>query len=135
MGEPEAVRHGEHNTAAAEVNPEQDEPPSIPRPPPIPNPVPQRPAHSVPVTDIGLLWQTDLENGLSKADAAARLERDGPNRIEGAKGLSIWEIVMRQISNSLTLVLVIVMILSFAIQDYIEGGVITAVILLNIVVG
>ncbi|GKT89137.1 LOW QUALITY PROTEIN: potassium/sodium efflux P-type ATPase [Colletotrichum tofieldiae] len=42
---------------------------------------------------------------------------------------------MRQISNSLTLVLVIVMILSFAIQDYIEGGVITAVILLNIVVG
>ncbi|KAK1509264.1 potassium/sodium efflux P-type ATPase [Colletotrichum costaricense] len=135
MGEPEAVRHGEHNTAAAEVNPEQDEPPSIPRPPPIPNPVPQRPAHSVPVTDIGLLWQTDLENGLSKADAAARLERDGPNRIEGAKGLSVWEIVMRQISNSLTLVLVIVMILSFAIQDYIEGGVITAVILLNIVVG
>ncbi|GKT62973.1 potassium/sodium efflux P-type ATPase [Colletotrichum tofieldiae] len=135
MGEPEAVRHGEHNTAAAEVNPEQDEPPSIPRPPPIPNPVPQRPAHTVPVTDLGLLWQTNLENGLSKAEASARLERDGPNRIEGAKGLSVWEIVMRQISNSLTLVLVIVMILSFAIQDYIEGGVITAVILLNIVVG
>ena len=32
-------------------------------------------------------------------------------------------------------VLVITMALSFGIDDYIEGGVITAVILLNIVVG
>ncbi|KAK1977329.1 potassium/sodium efflux P-type ATPase [Colletotrichum cereale] len=135
MGEPEAVRRGEHSTTAAEVSPEQDEPPSIPRPPPIPNPVPHRPAHSVPFEDLGLLWQTHLENGLSKAEASARLQRDGPNRIEGAKGLSVWEIVMRQISNSLTLVLVIVTILSFAISDYIEAGVITAVIVLNIVVG
>lgn len=42
---------------------------------------------------------------------------------------------MRQVSNSLTLVLVITMVLSFAISDYIEGGVIAAVILLNIIVG
>jgi hypothetical protein len=41
-------------------------------------------------------------------------------------------------SSNLTLctqVLVITMALSFGIDDYIEGGVITAVILLNIVVG
>lgn len=42
---------------------------------------------------------------------------------------------MRQISNSLTFVLIIVMAISFAIGDYIEAGVITAVICLNIVVG
>jgi potassium/sodium efflux P-type ATPase len=42
---------------------------------------------------------------------------------------------MRQISNSLTFVLIIVMAISFGIDDYIEGGVITAVICLNIVVG
>jgi Na+-exporting ATPase len=39
------------------------------------------------------------------------------------------------VSNALTVVLFIVMALSFAIQDFIEGGVIAAVILLNIVVG
>ncbi|EGY21411.1 hypothetical protein VD0004_g4047 [Verticillium dahliae] len=94
-----------------------------------------RPVHCIPINSLRNTWQTDLENGLSKSEAAARLERDGPNALEGAKGLSVWEILMRQISNSLTLVLVIVMILSFAIKDYIEGGVITAVIVLNIVVG
>jgi len=39
------------------------------------------------------------------------------------------------VSNSLTLVLVITTVLSFAISDYIEGGVIIAVIVFNIVVG
>ena len=47
----------------------------------------------------------------------------------------MWKILLRQISNSLTFVLIIVMAISFGIDDYIEGGVITAVILLNIVVG
>ena len=42
---------------------------------------------------------------------------------------------MRQVANSLTFVLLITMALSFAIDDYIEGGVVTAVILLNICVG
>jgi Na+-exporting ATPase len=47
----------------------------------------------------------------------------------------MWKILMRQISNSLTFVLIIVMAISFAIGDFIEGGVISAVILLNILVG
>ncbi len=67
----------------------------------------------------------------------------------------MWTILLRQVSNSLTLVrgppwllcprspathqntqvLVITMVLSFAIDDHIEGGVIAAVILLNVVVG
>jgi len=47
----------------------------------------------------------------------------------------MWKILMRQISNSLTFVIIIVMAISFGIDDYIEGGVITAVICLNIVVG
>ncbi|KAL2757258.1 hypothetical protein ACRALDRAFT_2025095 [Sodiomyces alcalophilus JCM 7366] len=94
-----------------------------------------RPAHCLPIDVLRSIWQADVQNGLSNSEAAARLARDGPNRIEGAKGISVWEILLRQVSNSLTLVLVIVMILSFAIQDYIEGGVITAVILLNIIVG
>ena len=42
---------------------------------------------------------------------------------------------LRQVSNSLTLVLVITTILSFSLNDYIEAAVILAVIFLNIVVG
>lgn len=97
--------------------------------PPVP------PPHTVQLRDLETVYRTSFGNGLSNADAAERLAQDGPNSVKGAKGLSLWEILLRQVSNSLTLVLFIVMALSFAISDYIEGAVIAAVILLNIVVG
>ncbi|KLU86106.1 hypothetical protein MAPG_05125 [Magnaporthiopsis poae ATCC 64411] len=92
-------------------------------------------AHCVPISELAALYQTDLEEGLSAAEAALRYGSHGANKIQGAKGVSLWEIFLRQISNSLTIVLLVVMVLSFCIDDYIEGGVITAVIVLNIVVG
>jgi len=85
--------------------------------------------------ELETLLKTSIQHGLTSSDAARRLEQDGPNKVEGAKGLSLWTILVRQVSNALTMVLFIVMALSFAIQDFIEGAVIAAVILLNIVVG
>ncbi|KAI0014838.1 potassium/sodium eff [Xylariomycetidae sp. FL0641] len=91
--------------------------------------------HTLAVADLERLLQTSAEDGLSHDEASRRLAQDGPNEVKGAKGLSVWKILLRQVSNSLTMVLVLVMAISFAIQDYIEGGVISAVILLNIIVG
>ncbi|KXJ97254.1 potassium/sodium efflux P-type ATPase [Microdochium bolleyi] len=85
--------------------------------------------------ELEAFLKTSIQYGLTSSDAARRLEEDGPNKVEGAKGLSLWTILVRQVSNALTMVLFIVMALSFAIQDFIEGAVIAAVILLNIVVG
>ncbi|KAH9885340.1 potassium/sodium eff [Xylariomycetidae sp. FL2044] len=96
---------------------------------------PSPPPHVVSVCDLERHLDTDVKHGLSDIEASRRLEHDGPNAVEGAKGLSVWKILLRQVSNSLTMVLILVMALSFAIQDFIEGGVIAAVILLNIVVG
>ncbi|KAE8363545.1 hypothetical protein BDV27DRAFT_6634 [Aspergillus caelatus] len=92
-------------------------------------------AHTVEPEQLAVLLDVDARHGLSSTDSAARLQRDGPNRVREMEGLSIWKILLRQVSNSLTLVLLITMAISFGIDDYIEGGVITAVILLNIVVG
>jgi Na+-exporting ATPase len=92
-------------------------------------------AHILPVPAVCALLNSDLENGLAPAEAARRVQQHGPNKVEGAKGLSLWTILLRQVSNSLTLVLLITTVLSFAINDYIEGGVIIAVILFNIIVG
>ncbi|KAK0702985.1 Na or K P-type ATPase [Lasiosphaeria miniovina] len=92
-------------------------------------------AHTLSVPEVCALLDTDAENGIDNSEAARRLEQHGPNKVEGARGLSLWTILLRQVSNSLTLVLVVTMVLSFAIGDYIEGAVIAAVILLNIVVG
>jgi hypothetical protein len=140
MGEPFVAGHGAPFDSP-EAPTEQDEPPigvfgaHAGGSPPEGTPLPSPPPHCLSGSDLRLLLGTDQDNGLSGDEAARRRVRDGPNRIEGAKGLSMWNIALKQISNSLTLVLVIVMILSISIKDYIEGGVVAAVILLNIVVG
>jgi P-type Na+/K+ transporter len=94
-----------------------------------------RVAHTFPIENVEQLLETSASHGLSYAEAARRLAADGPNKVKAAKGLSVWKILLRQVSNSLTVVLILVMTLSFTIHDYAEGGVITAVIVLNIVVG
>lgn len=126
MGKTAAARNGP-SLDSPEATTDLDEPPSDIRPPPVP--------HSLSPRDLARALSTDPGDGLSADEAAARLERDGPNKVEAAKGTSAWQIFLRQVSNSLTLVLVIVMVLSFSIQDYIEASVVAAVILFNIVVG
>ncbi|PKS12971.1 hypothetical protein jhhlp_000312 [Lomentospora prolificans] len=126
MGEPTATRNG-LSPDSPEATTDLDEPPSGLQPSTIP--------HCIDPNELARVLETHPKNGLSHDEAAIRLERDGPNKVEAAKGTSAWQIFLRQISNSLTVVLVLVMILSYCIDDYIEGSVVAAVILFNIVVG
>ena len=57
------------------------------------------------------------------------------NKLNTSGGVTWLQILIRQVANSLTLVLVLAMTISYATLDFIEGGVISAVILLNVVVG
>lgn len=58
------------------------------------------------ITSLDLRWgfSDNVRIGLSTAQATARLERDGPNKIDGAGTVSIAAILLRQVSNSLTIV-------------------------------
>ena len=78
---------------------------------------------------------TSFRNGLGGDEAATRLAANGPNRLKDGKKVSVFEILLRQVSNSLTFVLAIVMVLSFSLGDWIEGAVVAAVVLVNVVVG
>ncbi|KAL7934386.1 cation transporting ATPase [Trichoderma chlorosporum] len=113
----------------------QDDQPPIAEPPDILAIEKPHCPHTLPARRVAELLGTDTEDGLSVEEAAARLARDGPNTIKGAKGISVWEIFLQQVANALTAVLIAVMALSFAIHDFVEGGVVLAVILLNIIVG
>jgi hypothetical protein len=46
----------------------------------------------------------DDSAGLSTIDAEKRLEIHGPNKIDGSGQVSLWEVLLRQVSNSLTIV-------------------------------
>ncbi|KAG9078819.1 hypothetical protein FS749_009120 [Ceratobasidium sp. UAMH 11750] len=78
---------------------------------------------------------TNIELGLSSSTVTERLAQYGKNQLKEPQGVSIIKVLLAQVANALTLVLVGAMALSFGVNDFVEGSVITAVILLNITVG
>ncbi|OQO11421.1 hypothetical protein B0A51_16866, partial [Rachicladosporium sp. CCFEE 5018] len=94
-----------------------------------------RPAHALKWTDVLDELKADGDDGLTSADAAARLEEHGRNELGEGGGVNPGKILLRQVANAMTLILIIAMAVSFAIASYIEGGVVAAVIILNIVIG
>ncbi|TRM60619.1 hypothetical protein BD626DRAFT_549599 [Schizophyllum amplum] len=79
------------------------------------------------VSDLG----TSASDGLSKNESGRRLESHGENLLKGKDGVSAWRVLLGQIANALTIVLLAALALSFGVQDFIEGAVIAAVIVLN----
>ncbi|KAJ5166308.1 uncharacterized protein N7482_005089 [Penicillium canariense] len=105
-----------------------------------PNDVPSQsylsqPAHSLSFEDVIRELGTNSDDGLTSGEVKQRLEKYGQNILEGDEGVSIAKIFIRQLANAMMLVLIIAMAVSFGIRSWIEGGFITAVIILNIVVG
>ena len=92
-------------------------------------------AHALNVATLSSQVGVDVNHGLTSHEAAGRLAKDGPNKIKDTKRISMFQILLRQICNSLTIVLIAVMILSFCIHDIVEGAVVAAVIAGNIGVG
>lgn len=129
------AEHANTSSDSSTLSSSQDDKPPIAEPPDISAIEKPQCPHTLPARRVAELLDTHIQDGLSDQEAAARLARDGPNTIKGAKGISIWEIFLQQVANALTVVLIAVMALSFAIHDFVEGGVVLAVILLNIIVG
>ncbi|CAO1622202.1 unnamed protein product [Jaminaea pallidilutea] len=73
--------------------------------------------------------------GLTAAEAEERTGLFGPNIVTEQKPTSALTIFIRQVANCLTIVLLAAMALSFGVQDWVEGGVVLAVILTNIIIG
>ncbi|PGH15898.1 potassium/sodium efflux P-type ATPase, fungal-type [Helicocarpus griseus UAMH5409] len=93
------------------------------------------PAHCLPYDTVIEELGTHPDDGLTTDEAKRRLESHGPNMLEGGEEVSIVKILVRQVANAMMLVLILAMAVSFGIQSWIEGGVICAVIVLNIIVG
>ncbi|KAH6844593.1 hypothetical protein B0I37DRAFT_327262 [Chaetomium sp. MPI-CAGE-AT-0009] len=94
-----------------------------------------RPAHALTYEQLATELNADVLSGLTANEAKARLEQFGRNDLGEEEGVQPLKIVIAQIANAMTLVLILAMAVSFGIQSWIEGGVVAAVILLNIVVG
>ncbi|KAL2753533.1 hypothetical protein ACRALDRAFT_1044169 [Sodiomyces alcalophilus JCM 7366] len=94
-----------------------------------------RPAHTLPYSQVVHELGVDATQGLTADEAAARLAKYGANDLGEQKTVKPLQIFIAQIANAMTLVLVLALAASFAIQAWIEGGVLAFMILLNLIVG
>ncbi|EGX48531.1 Na+ ATPase [Orbilia oligospora] len=93
------------------------------------------PPHAQTFEDVAAELKTNVDKGLAAADAKQRLDEYGQNILEGGEGVHVWKVLFKQLTNAMILVLVFAMVLSYATKDWIEAGVITGVIVLNVGVG
>jgi len=74
-------------------------------------------------------------NGLSAAEAAARLETHGPNELQETISRPAWKMLVAQFVEPMILILVAAALLSFGLGDVTEGVAILAIVLLFGVLG
>jgi len=75
------------------------------------------------------------DEGLDASEVRRRRKRFGANRLRQAESQSVWQILLEQFKSLIVLLLVAAAALSFAFGEWVEGVAITAVILINAMIG
>ncbi|CAM1510886.1 Fc.00g083990.m01.CDS01 [Cosmosporella sp. VM-42] len=78
---------------------------------------------------------TSIDKGLTSTQVAQLQEKYPKNELDVGGTIPWYSILTKQVLNAMIIVLVFAMALSFGIKDYIEGGVLAFVILLNVTIG
>jgi magnesium-transporting ATPase (P-type) len=92
-------------------------------------------AHALPVGEVAGALETDLEAGLTAAEAATRLARFGPNRPHRPRRPPYLRLALNELIDPLVLLLLAAAAVSAAIGDVVEAGAVAAVLALNGVLG
>lgn len=113
-----------------------DPPNQAPASPPDPHLPPEDSTSwwSLSVAEVRERLGADLE-GLTSGEARDRLERYGPNTIRAEELEPWWSLALHQFRDPLIYILLAAAGVTLAIQDYVDAGVILAVVLLNAVIG
>lgn len=96
--------------------------------------VDERSWHDAPVDDVFRRLATGPD-GLAADEVPRRLERYGPNQIEAEKPKGALEILLHQFKSPLIYILLVAGVATIVIEEYIDTGVIAAVLVLNATVG
>ncbi len=78
---------------------------------------------------------TDATQGLSEAEATARLAKYGPNELVERDVRSPWQILIEQFKGFMTLILIGAAVISLVLGDLLEAIVILVIVVLNAVLG
>ena len=87
--------------------------------------------YQLPLDEVLQQLNTAAATGLPETEATQRLEQYGPNVLieQGLK--SPWKILLEQLTNVMTIILIVAAIISFFLGDLLDAGVILAIVVLN----
>lgn len=102
---------------------------------PADSPYARRDFHALNDTQVEKLLSTHFSHGLNNTQVAERLSLIGENTLGDDTKIDIKGILISQVCNAMIMVLIISMVITLAIKDWISGGVISFVVLINVVIG
>ena len=85
--------------------------------------------------------QTDVTTGLSQAEAAARLEKNGPNKLKEAEKTPLWKRFLAQLADPMIIMLIVAAVISALTgiaqgqADFADVIIISFVVVVNAVLG
>ena len=94
-----------------------------------------RPWHALRVEDVATSLDTDLERGLTSAEARRRLARIGPNRVAETGETPLWRLGLRQFQSLVVLLLLLAAAIAWSLGEVAEALAILAALLLNAAIG
>ncbi|WP_445664660.1 cation-translocating P-type ATPase [Fodinibius sp. AD559] len=97
--------------------------------------VSENPWYTLTAQEVIKTIDSSLQKGLDSKEAEKRFKYFGANEIETEAGLTRWQILLHQFKDPLIYILLAAAFVTFVLQDYIDSGVIAAVVLLNALIG
>jgi len=91
--------------------------------------------HNLSPQEVAEKLNTNLERGLSSNEAAARLKQYGPNELIEREGPSFWQLLLNQFNQFLVIILIVSALISFALGEFLDGGAILTIVILNAIIG
>ncbi|KAJ4110629.1 potassium/sodium eff [Fusarium equiseti] len=87
------------------------------------------------VEETAQVLGTSIDKGLTSQQVAEAQQKYPKNELDVGGTVPWYSILTKQLLNAMIIVLAFAMALSFGIKDYIEGGVLVFVIVLNVTIG
>ena len=91
--------------------------------------------HTLPVHEVVLLLETDITKGLGPGQVSRRRSQFGANMLPRSKRGGMWRKLLRQFNNPLVYVLLAAAAVTGVLGEYLDSGVILAVVLVNTLIG
>jgi magnesium-transporting ATPase (P-type) len=99
------------------------------------NDTPALPWHAVLAEEVIAELASDSQNGLTTAEAAARLARHGRNIITAKKGRPWWILLLQQFNTPLVYLMIVAGGVTLWLGEYTDSGVILGVVIINAIIG